>query len=415
MSEPNTNQILKTGEIAPSCPVAPITDGFVDTGIIATLNIPYLVNQFRKSSNSAFPNPVNDMPGNPTTNRVPLLGLLIDPYVSHDLASLYTPLIYPSTTWAFNNTDLTIRPHGTTHPLTRMAPSFLGWQGSLEYMVTVTSTMIVQGQLSVVRAKYAGGGVFRWQNIQLETDERDNCQIINLSAEKRVAKFVTYTESSEFVNSMQYWLTRGYANPRNTKPMNHVRNYLFIRADTDITTLSQNNGSITFKFYMRPGPDFTFLYPITPRRPDNPHAISVVDKRFPFSIRDSLIVATRPYSANQGSSTRSLVIDDSAAEESNTIPNNITSQIEHRFNNETAFVDWHKVNTQLAPRWYPNTGYRYQWAAVFESFEVEVYFENTWVTFATFKMDDLKQGTVLLDMYRNTKQLANYEPPYYFP
>lgn len=415
MSNPNTNPTITTNPVAPQTAPAFVTDGFVDLGIIADLKIPYLANRFRKSSNAPFPNPVFDNPDIPTTNRLPLLGLLVDPFICHDLNGNHSPLIFPDPNWYFNNTDLVIRPYGVTHPLTRLAPSFIGWQGSLEFMVTVTSTMIVQGQISIVRGKYAGSGAFKWENIQLETDERDNCQLINLSAEKRVAKFVSYTETTDFINSMQYWLNRGYDVPRNLKPMNLLRNYLFLRADTDITTLSTSEGIISFKFYMRPGPDFQFMYPITPRRPDRQMHLSVVDKRFPFSVKDVLIVAVRPLSFNQGNTTRSLQIDDSAAEVTNVIPNTILSYIEHHFNDMPAFIDLHKYVDSTFPAWYPITGYRYKWASLFTTFEIEVLYENTWTTVKTYSMAELVQGTVLLEMYRNIGANQDVAPPYYYP
>lgn len=408
----NANAGLPAVSTMPSVPIEPFTDGFVDTGIIANLEIPFVINQSRKTSFRASAYPSFDDPSIASTNRVPLLGILNDPFINHDLQGPFSPIIYPDPTWTFNNTQMIVRAYGLEHPLVRLASSFVGWKGSLDWMITINSTALVQGELAIVRAKYAGGGAIKWRNILLEFEEPDNNQIVNLSAEKRIVKFVSFTESTTFINTMQYWLARNGLPYSNVKPMNLYRNWIFIRPNTDINTLSPNGGTISFKFYLKHGSDFQFLFPSVPIRPDIQRRLSVIDRKIPFPITHSLIVAQRPYAGT--TTNRPIILDDSAYETSVTVPE--TGLTVRNFpTGYVGFVDVRKYDNTAFPEWTAIAGYQYGWIDVNNSFQVNIRIVDTFVTLIDIPNADLVYGKNIFEFHMNTAPDIATAPPYFFP
>lgn len=412
--EVNTNKQLALAETFSPAELEPYTDGFVDVGALIQLEIPFYTPRFRGKPLLQNPKPTFDHQDVPTTNRMPLFGFIVDPFFNHDFSGEFSPFLYPDPTWASNNTQLTIRPQGMEHTLVRHAPTFLAWSGGLDYMITVNSTALVQGQLSIIRAKYMGAGPFKWENIQLETDERDNCQIINLSSEKRVAEFSTYTETTMFINSMQYNLSRSslFGTPRNQKPMNALRNVIFVRADTDINTLSPNGGNLTFRIYMKPSKDFQWMYPTVPRRPDTNRIVSAVDKKEPFTVKDTLVVAQRPYPGT--SSSRPLIVDDTQYEATVIVPSSGLT-VRNYPSNVTAFVDMKKYIPGSFPEWTAITGYSYGWTSEFTTLQINVRIDTTFVLVREYTMAELVYGAVLFETYRNPGVMESSQPPYFYP
>lgn len=408
----NVNQNLPVFNDLPQAYIEPNHDGFVDTGILVELAIPFNINRRRKKTLSAVPNPVPDGGGILPTNRTPLFGILIDPFVNHDLSGDYSPLCFPDPNWAANNTQLTIHPYGTEHPLVRLAPTFVGWTGGIDYLITVNSTALVQGELSFIRAKYIAGGPFSWKNVQLENEEPDNNQIMNLSSEKRAVKFVGYSEPTDFINMMQYWLVRTGRPYTNTKPMNLLRNWLFIRANTDITTLSANGGTLAFKIYMKPASDFQWIHPSIPIRPDRHRVLSVVDKLFPFPVINSYVVSQRPFASS--SSNRPLVIDNTSYESSFTVPET-GSNTNNYPTGVTGFVDVHKFNDAAYPEWTAITGVQIAWATPYAKLAISVRISGTYVLIREVDINDLVYGTVLLDVGFRDDLNNSTPPPYFYP
>lgn len=408
----NANNTLPNSQTLPIAPLEPFHQGFVDTGILINLTIPFKINTSRGYYLDPNGSGLFDQQLISPTNRLPLFGVLIDPFISHDLNGPFSPLIVPDPTWASNNTQLTARPYGTEHPLTRLAPSFLGYKGGLEFMITINSTALVQGELSFIRAKYAGGGTFKWKNIQLESEEPDNNQIVNLSAEKRVVKFVSYTEATEFINTMQYWLSRNSLPYRNFKPMNLFRNWLFVRANTDINTLSTNGGTIAFKIYMKPSDDFEFLFPSIPIRPDMYRRLSVIDKLIPFSMTNQLVVSQRPVTSS--SANRPLRIDDTLYKSTTEVPESLDTQRIFP-TGVTGFIDFRKYVPTIFPQWLAITGYSYSWATPYVKLQVNVRVAGVFVLLYEIAIDDLKYGVSILDVHFNQGLQASVAPPYFFP
>lgn len=406
----NTNSIIAAPTTIPTCPPDVVTDGFVDVGYLIELEIPFHTPRFRKFPLVVEEKPTFDNPLIPGSNRTPLFGFMVDPFFNHDASGNWSPFIYPADDWASNNTKLTIRPQGMEHPLVRLNNTFMGFKGGIEYMLVVNSTALVQGQLSIIRAKYMSTGKFQWNNLQLETEERDNCQLINLSAEKRLATFSSYTEGTEWVNTFQYWLSRR-PTILNTKPINYLRNFIFVRPDTDITTLSQNGGTITFRILMRPAADFEFVYPLVPRIPDAFRNISVVDIKFPFSIRDQLVVSQRPFG---GPTPRQLKLDDTAYESTVEVSPSTSNYTTRAFPNAgVGYIDIRSYVDGEFPRWQAVTGYRYRWATTLSNFAVEIRVGGTYVLLKEYTIGELTLGTVVFEFFRNTG--ANIQPPFYFP
>nr|WPV63621.1 MAG: hypothetical protein [Wufeng shrew polycipivirus 3] len=406
----NSNKTVPNLETMPQCMLEAFRTGFVDTGVIIKFKIPYVANTFRQA-------PIDDrfqIAETPSTNRMPIFGVLVDPFFSQDISGPTTPFVYPDPEWAANNLDISIQPYGHEHPLTRMAPTFAGWRGTLDYLFTVNTTVIVQGELAFIRGKYIGNGAFKWKYPQLEYDEVDNNQIINLSTEKRVMKSVSFTENTEFVNSMQYWQTLTGVPFPNKKPMNFPRNYIFVRPNTDITTLSPDGGTITVKIFMQPGPDFEFLYPTFPLRLDLARDISTVNRVFPFVTKGQLIVARRPINIQAGV-IQTLVIDDTFVSQSYTITD-ATQYVNTPLPVGKWWVDLSKYITELPPRWSPITGIRFGYAnADLNSFVVSVNVENTDVVILTTQPFNLKLGQVLLEAGLNYGPYNAIQPPFYLP
>lgn len=293
MTSPATSQNLPNAAGLTPAPIEPIKHGFIDTGILFSLKIPYLVNQFRGPANS----PGGwDTPYIARSERLPLFGFLVTPFLNHDISGPYSPIVFPDPFWAAANTDLTIRPYGMEHPLVRLFSAFAGWRGSLNFLITVNSTALVQGELAFIRAKYTGTGPFKWNYPQLEVEESDNLSLQTLATERRVMLSVPYDETSEFINSYHYWeSTSGLpAGNRTNKSINAVRNYIFVRANTDITTLNPVGGSLQFKLYMEPGPDFEFVKPSLPLRHNFSRYISASDIFVPFVGSSLIVVAQIP-------------------------------------------------------------------------------------------------------------------------
>lgn len=276
------NANLDVGVSYPKCLVEAFRMGLIDTGILIKVKIPFIVNTSRRW-NSARSEPLSD--------RQPFFGILVDPYINHDLGGPYSPLVYPDPVWAAQNVVLTAYPYGREHPFVKMMRTFTGWRGSLNYLITVNSSMIVQGELAVMRGRYVAGGKYIWKYLQLESDEPDNNQIINLATERRVAKISAYNENVDFVNSLHYWQTTTRTPTPNYKPVTALRNYIFVRPNTDITTFTTEEAFLTFKIFIEPGPDFEFLYPSLPGLFDTMKDYSVIDPFFPFLIRNTLVVA----------------------------------------------------------------------------------------------------------------------------
>lgn len=352
MTSPATSQALPNAVGLTPAPIEPIRKGFIDTGIIFSLKIPYLVNQFRGPPSSAGG---WDSPYIARSERLPLFGFLATPFMNHDLSGPYSPLVFPDPFWAAANTDLTIRPYGMEHPLVRLFGTFAGWRGSLNFLITVNSTALVQGELAFIRAKYTGTGPFKWTYPQLEVEESDNLSLQTLATERRVMLSVPYDETSEFVNSYHYWeSTSGLpAGNRTNKPINALRNYIFVRANTDITTLNPVGGSLQFKLYMEPGPDFEFVKPSLPLRHNFIRYISVSDIFVPFAGSSLLVVAQIPLATP----ARPLLIDDTWSLTTHTLNNsNLTATISTTAANrwwfdfkvyqpESIVTSWHWVTT----------------------------------------------------------------------
>lgn len=405
----NTNQVPMTVQTQSSAVVEPLPDGFIDTGILAEVAIPLIVPRKRgyqlvdtDGNNITF-----DDPTVPKSNRLPIFGFKVDPDFNHHLDSPVGPLVFPNVQWASHNVDFTANPHGMEHPLTRLCPSFMGWKGDLDFMVTVNSTALVQGQLSIIRSIASGSGGFKWKNFQLETEESDNCQIINLSSEKRVAVFSTYNETTQFVNSMFHYLqTRDLLKTS----MNMFRNFIFIRADTDITTLSPNGGLLSFKIYMKRGDNFSFMYPVQPRVPDYQKLISPIDKRKPYPVTNTLTVAVRPYAGV--TSNRNIQIDDTSKMTTSSMSN--TTKLTREYPNTPCWVDFRLYTPDVFPEYTKIVGHRYGWVTVNQSFVVEVKIGDTWTAVKTYPMDQLKRGAVLFEWYCDPG-MWDRQLPYYFP
>lgn len=396
----------------PFVPLEPLRDGFTDTGVIIDLKIPFNIDTFRKLNPVPDANrkPCFDKPSICPTNRLPLFGFLVDPFFNHDLSGPYSPLIYPDPNWVTNNTQLTIRPYGVEHPLVRLSSTYLGWRGSLEFLITINSNALVQGELSIIRAKYCGNGSFKWKNLQLESEEPDNQQLINLASERRAVTIVSYSESSNFVNTMLYWQSINNKPIRNFKPMNLFRNWIFVRPNTAITTLSQNGGTLSFRVLMKPGADFAFTNPLVPCRPDLARRLSVVDKNFPFAAHNSVVVSQRPFTAPDYS--RVLMVDDTATETTYEFTNTTLRTI---VLTKTAWVNVRFYVPEAFPRWTPITEYRMNWLTLNEDFLISIKVEGDWVPLKEYKNAQLTYGAVLFDMYTNPNPYNSSEPPYFFP
>nr|WBM81657.1 MAG: putative capsid protein 3 [Myotis brandtii picorna-like virus 1] len=410
----NTNTTPPVLDSLPDCVPEAFRTGLIDTGIIIKVAIPYKANVYRH-----FPAAndlgwvTNDIPG---SNRQPFFGLLVDPFINHDLRGEFSPLTFPNPSWVSVNNDLTAHPYGLEHPLVRMAPSFTGWRGSLNYLVTVTSSMIVQGELSLIRGRYVGNGPYKYKFPQLEFDEVDNNQIVNLTSERRVLKEFCFNANTKFVNMMHYWQSLVTTETPNLKPMHAARDFFFIRPNTDITTFSPEGGFLSFKIFLEPGPDFEFLYPSIPRRMDLIRGITSIDKRFPFVVRETLIVSQREVIAG-ALTLRNLEIEDSKYDETIVIsssPPTVTRTFAYPL--PIGFIDGHKYDEVLAPRWFPITGYSYGRSEPGSpNFQLSVVMEGATILLFTRPVADLVLGEVLFEVGYNTSPYYNTEPPFYYP
>lgn len=410
----NTNVAPPVLEDLPECIPEAFRTGLIDTGIIVKVAIPYKANVYRH-----FPADDNtgwnsaDIAG---TNRQPFFGLLVDPFLNHDLRGGFSPLVYPDSTWVSVNNDLTAHPYGHEHPLVRMAPTFTGWKGSLNYLITVTSSMIVQGELSIIRGRYVGNGPYKHKFPQFEFDEIDNNQLVNLTSERRIVKSVCYNANTGFTNMMHYWQSLVTTPTPNFKPMHAARDFLFVRPNTDITTFSPDGGFLSFKVFLEPGPDFEFLYPSIPRRMDIHRGFSAVDKRFPFVIRETIIVSQREVISG-ATTLRNLEVEDSKYDQSVSLPTG-SSTITRVFTEflPIGFIDGNKYDTSLAPRWYPITGYSYgRTEGGSPSFQLSVIMEGTTVLLFSRLISDMVLGEVLFEVGLNGEPYNDTEPPFYYP
>lgn len=402
-----SNQQLPYGNNMPTCVVEALRTGFIDTGIIVKVKIPYIANVHRKMNRAYnFQNPAI-----PASNRQPLFGILIDPYINHDLSGSFSPVVYPDDSWATNNLDITMHPYGQEHPLVRMAPTFMGWRGSLNYMVTINSSMIVQGELSFIRAKYMANGPYKWKYPQLEFDEVDNNQIINLAQEKRVVKSVCYSENVNFINMMHYWQSIANTTIKNNKPTHFPRNYLFVRPNTDLTTLSTSEGYLTFKIFIEPGPDFEFIFPSIPLALDMFRDLSVVDKRFPFVAKAQIVVAQRFYAG-----VREMTLDDDFA--NITLPISAAFVAQRTLIPGSGWIDVKKYVPNAVPQWTQIFAYELGRTAPGSTTFAVGFVTNLAspaVILYTKLMTDMLTDEVVLEFGYNFGNYASVQPPYFYP
>lgn len=410
----NTNNSTPQFDSLPMCVAETFRTGLIDSGIIIKVAIPYSANVHRHvPANTLQRWQPLELPG---SNRQPFFGILIDPYLNHDLNGPFSPLIYPDSSWVTVNVDLTAHPYGLEHPLVRMMNTFAAWRGTLNYLITVTSSMIVQGELSVIRGKWVGNGPYKWKYPQLEFDEVDNNQIINLTSERRVMKSVSYNANVNFTNMMHYWQAMAPIDITNVKPMHAARNYLFVRPNTDITTFSPEGGTLSFKIFYEPGEDFEFLYPSLPVRMDRFRSISVVDKRFPFSIRETLIVSQRQI-INGLVTVTNMFVEDSKYEQTLEITPSfatVTRTFTTPYN--VGFIDIHSYTASLSPRWQAITGYTYGLSSPGSAnFVVSAIIDGVTTALLTKSMADMVLGEELLSIGFNTYPYNAIEPPFYYP
>lgn len=403
----NTNLTLSTGDSYPPCVVEALRTGFLDSGIIVKVAIPYIANVRRK-----VPVGLDHFQNRsiPITDRQPLFGILVDPYINHDLNGEFSPIVFPDPSWGTNNLDIRAYPYGHEHPLVRLATMFTAWRGSLNYLITINSSMIVQGELSFIRGKYIGHGKYKWKYPQLEVDEADNNQIVNLAQERRVVKTCCFNENTSFINMVHYWQAVNATNDVTChKSMQFPRNYIWVRPNTDITTLSSNSAYLTFKIFLEPGPDFEFLYPTFPLRMDLFRDVSVVDREFPFVGKAQLVVTQRFYTQ-----IRNLIVDDSW--------NNTTNEFAPSTTLVSANVgygwyDARKYTPNAPPVWQLINGYRYgRPTAGSDSFVVQIRtIDIPYTVVATYSFADLTVGQVIFEFGYNFGAIANVQPPYHYP
>lgn len=385
-------------------------EGFFDTGIIVKVGLPYTANTSRKTIGMSRRFADNVLP----TNRQPFFGFRVDPFFSHDLSGPFSPLIYPNPIWGDNNVDLTAHCYGHEHPLVRQAPCFTGWTGSLEYLITINSSAIVQGELSIISGKYTGSGEYTNFYPELEYDEVTNNQIVSLTTERRIVKICGYSENTNFINTNLDSLF--HTTTTNQKPINAFRNYIFIRPNTDISTMISGNSQLSFKIFMKPGPDFDWLYPSIPIRPDYFRDVSVVDKAFPFVILGRLIVQQRFVNATG----QPLIINDDYAK---TITNitlgspRVTVAITNPYGGSgLAWFNPAEFTPEALPQWVGFTQYSYGLIAGSNNFSVDVSTNATppvTATLFTLPIENLVWKQIPFRFGVNVGSLNSIQPPFW--
>lgn len=407
----NTNVTPPELETFPESIVEAFRTGLVDTGIIFKLKIPFISPVHRHlvyNSDENFHTATI-----PSSMRQPLFGVLIDPFINHDLAGVTSPLVFPNTNWLTVNHDLTIHPYGLEHPLVRQSPSFVGWTGSLKYVFTITSSMIVQGEISIIRGKYHGTSSYKWKYPQLEYDEADNNQLVNLTTQRVIEKTVTYSANTPFINQNHYWQSMISNDYRNAKPMYAPRDYLFFRPNTDITTLSSQDGEIAIRMFLEPGPDFEWVLSSLPIRMDRFRPLTVVDKRFPFVTKESLICSVREVLFDNAI-YRPIEIEDTKFQETDIFASAAPRIIRNL--PSAGFVDLHKYSDTFPPIWQPIVGYSYgRLEPGSEKFMVAVNISGTEIPILTKDITTIVLGEVLLDIGFNYTPYTTQVPPFYFP
>lgn len=405
-------------------PISPLEEyrqGFIDTGIYAEFSIPFLVNRFKMATNNPLPN-YNLEQLNACTTRAPLFGIMVDPFQSHDLSGVWSSAIYADPHWVTNNTDISLRATGYEHPLTRMAATFAGWSGSLEFLFDITSTAITQGSLSFVKGRYGIQRNYSWRNPPLELDEPSNNSIINLAQERRIMLTANYDETSDFIHMPHYWQNRTQTPELIDKPMNYYRNFIFVRPITDITTLSPNGGSIMIKIYMKPGPDFSWRFPSAPVNFSYLKMLSNFDKRNPFQIKHTIVVKTRlhPSAGDPNFSGSVCTLEDSYTQ--TTFPVTVAKTISHtpppaQVSYRRAWFDARKYSDigswYLSPRW--NELVTYDLVPDTGRFDIYVTDANNIRNKVASSVDaaTIPVGTVLFEWYESLNPDANWVPPYW--
>lgn len=251
---------------------------FFDTGIIAHLEIPYNINKFAQVNNN-----------NAIT---PLIGVRLTDRPNLDLANPTTsPLILPSSLWASSNTRITCHPNLDPHFNFFKSCTFLGWRGSISYLVMLTSNSVMQGSLTFTNFKTTNNGPFNSVIPQTHADDATSNVLVNLANDRLVMTTIDYTEQTPWCNEVAF--SRRSMALEGLNP-NVFRNFLVIRPNSDITTFSGQPSILQFKFFMSFGPDFEWMFPtcplnwrsLVPRR-------SAIDPYLPFEYRVRLLVQNR--------------------------------------------------------------------------------------------------------------------------
>jgi hypothetical protein len=263
-------------------PILPFFPQFIDSGISVKVNLPLAVN-FRRQGKQ----PNND-------NLPPLFNILVNSSYPLDVAhSRFTPISIFTANASYETSTVSVYGTGSEHPNSLMARTFRGYRGSMKFLIAMSSNAVTLGIIQFIRGRNLA--LMNYDNSfpDLNSDAVNACVLANLARDSNVVVKVPYDETSEFVDTTLFTLTKDatLTEDWSTKLReNQYRNFVSVRPITNLSTYDGAPSELTFKIFIAYGEDFEFLYHSIPRNMRSPSYFSVIDYHNPFSIEGKLLV-----------------------------------------------------------------------------------------------------------------------------
>lgn len=263
-------------------PLLPYSPQFLDTGIVVSLDLPHAVNYRRPGENLGG------------GNLPPLFTVLVNDRYSLDVNDDdRTPINITSPNFASEHASMEVFGTLLESLNTYRARTFAGYRGGIKIMFQIVSGSITQGAVSFIKGKNMSYKQWDGYYPDFNADEPGSHVVINLAQDRMIVVDCAYDEMTEWVNSNDYYRDRGFNGvvPFNAAK-NTYRNWIAVRADTNLSTITGQPSQIIFKIFVSYDSDFEFLYPTVPVNMSYPGYYSVISSKIPFSVYGQIVYQT---------------------------------------------------------------------------------------------------------------------------
>lgn len=280
MSDMPPGNVAKFMDPAPSCmvekPMSPIDPEFLDTGVVIGVSVPYNIN-FKKLS------------GVPNAGNLPILfALRVSDRIIAPFDGFSQSIITCSPDFWLENSQITVDATLATPINFRRARTFRAWRGGIQYMFQLSANSVLQGSIAFSRVRNVPSYNMNGYLIDMNAAEPDSLVTASLANDRIVLFNVPYNETTECVDEMMYVAMRRV--PKNVYSLNEYRSYIVVRANTPLSTFNGAPSILYFKIWIKYGPDFEWLYPISPISLVVPGYMASLDQQNPFAFEARLIL-----------------------------------------------------------------------------------------------------------------------------